>query len=1190
MNRALLCCLLLFALLPQAGVAAIVAWYPLDEPLWNGSAGEIRDASGNGHHGQAVGRANTTGNGKVCGGGFVPANTSQAVRDAIDTGVDLDDQVGVVGSISFWFRPQLSWQSRHRRLFDASLPINGHPGVDKYFLLELQQNGQLWFRLEDNRDLDYGVKSRILQGNAWHHIAVTWDMPRNRLQIYIDGTLDASAHITSNGTLGQLDTLFFGDTHSVYPNLGDYNGANGVFDEIIIRNHVASPAQIAADIGASHACPPLQPIVEYRFDECSYSGLPGEIEDHQGNYPATPYHGVDSNRPGVINRFLDLNQRRHQARTVRPVPMNHAWTLSAWFRLPFATRKGRMVLAAMEGGGDLLYLKRSNLRWGVYAQGRRRLGNFSFSTLGNGWHHLVLVGTNQGASGHTDLYIDGALVDGIDLQARGDLRYIGTDFNRADRDKARGFGTALDEFMIFNRILSPSEIQTIYSNQLNGLNLDGSTRPAVSCQLIDHFNIQVGAGNASTCSPFSFSITAEDSANNPVASYEGSIRIATSSGHGNFATANATNPLVPSPDNDDNGSVDYTFDSADNGQIDLTLADEHAETLTLQVTDSAIPLTATSASIHFRDNAFEIIDTDTQVAGDDVPVAGRDHAYRIRLLRKDPSTGACGLATGYDGNHGLRLWRSRNAADPGGLAPSLAATPLPDAEPSTDNASIQFHAGEADVILATADIGKYRLEVKDASRNFAGVDIAGSSAQQIVRPFGIGIDFSNLRDADFADNGSIDDSTGSDLSYAADASGSVFTQAGEDFPMTVAGVLWQAVDDADKDGVPDNGAYLGDNPAAPSFGDEGEVVIAVPSVNRPAGASLAALVVNGLAGGRFAAFSNGAQTAPVSYGNVGIIDIQARLEDNDYFGSGVALAGTAPNVGRFNPWQYAVSASNVSSACNVSTAFTYAREPFEASLTLQAQNKNGTLTDGYRGAFVTLDIPTELNLHNDQTGLAYDLESYSINEDFGSGTHGQADFDVQLAWNMPLQAPTDSSVELIDTSDEVTRIGGSPFAVGQTEIRFGRMALGNSHGSELMSLPVPMRAEYYDGASFLLNADDGCSSFNASQLRLDSAVESAQTDGDIQVLPGQTTRLSLANAPLLAGDAGLSLCPPGNPACTPTPGNEGWVDLRLDLGLRPWLRFDWDGDGTHDNDPTARATFGIYRGNDRQIHLRRLFD
>ena len=1413
---ALLCGLLLA--LPAG--AARVAWYPLDESAWTGSPGEVIDASGNGHDGRAVGAAVSVAGGRVCRGGSIPPNTTNATQDAIDTGIDLDSQVGNRGTISFWFQSAVDWRGNgDRMLLDASNDASG-----KYFFLMLRNNGRLRFRLEDSNDADFQSNGarRSFNAGEWHHIAVTWDMTAGRMRSYIDGVLDGSASFSSNGVLGNMLSLFVGDNRGSYHPGGSATSANGLFDELRVHNHVQSTAEITADMNATHPCTallaewrmealtwsgnsgevidetgsypgtarngaqtasvtpavsgspgtcryagfdgsddyielpgfpdltgsftitawirpnrvdkdqrifvddrsnsggyafslgdggdgrlrffsrnvrpvvvdsqsavvpagrwthvaavhdaagkirriyvngvavtlsngstvssytgtwgsdpgpaaiggepdgsgeatpnwrfdgdidevrvygsaldasaiaavmnethpcPLQPIAEYRFDECSYSGLLGEVADSRGNYQATPLNGVNTNRPGIINGYLDESLRTHQVRTDSNIPMNGAWSVSVWFRTPFVTTQRYHVLGAMSGGGDLLFLDRNaNFRWGVYVPGRIVSGNFRFGTLTDGWHHLALVGTDQGSRGETELYIDGNFIERINLQARGNLHYIGTSYDAADGGSAQGFGTALDEFTVFDYALGSDEIQAIRRHQQSGLNVDGSGRAAVSCRRIDHFNINVGAGNASTCAPFSFSITAEDSSNAAVTDYDGTVTITASSGHGNFAVVSATNSLAPDPDSDDNGSVSYTFDGADNGQIDLSLSNQRAETLRISVTDSAIPLTSTSVDITFRDNAFEIVDVDGTVAGDNVPVAGRDHAYRIRLLRKDPASGQCGLATAYQGNRSLKLWRVRNAADPGGAAPSLAGTVLPDNEPASANASISFTAGEADVTLSSSDIGKYTLEAKDVSRSFADIDIAGGSAEQTLRPFGLAIDFSGQRNADMADNGLIDDSTGSDLSYAADAGGSVFTQAGETFAVTVAGVLWQSVDDADGNGIPDAGAWLGDNAVAPSFGAEGESVVADVAVNAPAGASAGALIVDGVAGGRFDGFVNGSQTASVQYGNVGIIDIQARLADNDYFGSGVAIVGTAPNVGRFNPWQYAVTSSNLTPACSSASPFTYAREPFEVALTLQAQNKSGALTDGYRGAFVTLDIASELNIRNDRTGLAYDQEDYSIIEGFAGGTAGEARFTVQLAWDMPLQAPAVSRAELVDSSDEVNRIAGSPYALGQTEVRFGRMVLENSHGSELLNLPVPMRAEYYDGSNFLINADDSCSGFPVNRLRLDSAVENAQTDGDIQVLPGQVSRATLAHNPLLAGDAGLSLCPPGNPACTPTAGNEGWVGLRLDLGSRPWLRFDWDGDGLYQEDPKARATFGIFRGNDRQIHLRRLFD
>ena len=38
-----------------------------------------------------------------------------------------------------------------------------------------------------------------------------------------------------------------------------------------------------------------------------------------------------------------------------------------------------------------------------------------------------------------------------------------------------------------------------------------------------------------------------------------------------------------------------------------------------------------------------------------------------------------------------------------------------------------------------------------------------------------------------------------------------------------------------------------------------------------------------------------------------------------------------------------------------------------------------------------------------------------------------------------------------------------------------------------------------------------------------------------------------------------------------------------------WLRFDWDADGVFDNDPVARATFGIFDGNPVQIYIQQIY-
>ena len=67
------------------------------------------------------------------------------------------------------------------------------------------------------------------------------------------------------------------------------------------------------------------------------------------------------------------------------------------------------------------------------------------------------------------------------------------------------------------------------------------------------------------------------------------------------------------------------------------------------------------------------------------------------------------------------------------------------------------------------------------------------------------------------------------------------------------------------------------------------------------------------------------------------------------------------------------------------------------------------------------------------------------------------------------------------------------------------------------------------------------------------------------------------------GTGNLILSAPGD-------GNDGSADVTLNLSATggadmEWLQFDWDGNGTLDN-PTARATFGIFNGNQHLIYMR----
>jgi MSHA biogenesis protein MshQ len=237
------------------------AYYALDET----DPSVLQDGSDNGHTATGLGSVSMnnpnpvrSGDPGTCGYLEVPDNTNTAITDAVDTGIDVDRDLGNAGSIAFWYNSNVAWDGHtgDRQLFDASGVFSGNGTGQKYFSLTLQDNPRLRFAVEDTTDNDFEVTTAYLnyRADAWIHITTTWDLTANRLQIYLDGSLAAAGSIGSNGRIGDVDTLYFGDNRSSYLARATGNSANGSFDEIRIFSRVLSQIDVQSLMGATHGC------------------------------------------------------------------------------------------------------------------------------------------------------------------------------------------------------------------------------------------------------------------------------------------------------------------------------------------------------------------------------------------------------------------------------------------------------------------------------------------------------------------------------------------------------------------------------------------------------------------------------------------------------------------------------------------------------------------------------------------------------------------------------------------------------------------------------------------------------------------------------------------------------------------------------------------------------------------------
>jgi len=239
-----------------------VAEYRMEQPSWNGTAGEVLDTSGNARHATAIQagagvRPQDVAGGKVCRGGQIQNNTSTADISALATPVTIPTTVSNAGTISFWYNNS----SNNRMLFDATTAAN------RFFYLQRTNNRSLSFRVTDSGNTNRTVTTanNVLPNTGWSHIVVSWNFNnlagsnQDRLRIWVDGVLSqTSAFTTNNVVSNQIGTLYIGDNRSavspVGRSAGNPGGSNATIDEFRIYNYEGGLALVQRDMNQAGAC------------------------------------------------------------------------------------------------------------------------------------------------------------------------------------------------------------------------------------------------------------------------------------------------------------------------------------------------------------------------------------------------------------------------------------------------------------------------------------------------------------------------------------------------------------------------------------------------------------------------------------------------------------------------------------------------------------------------------------------------------------------------------------------------------------------------------------------------------------------------------------------------------------------------------------------------------------------------
>jgi MSHA biogenesis protein MshQ len=774
----------------------------------------------------------------------------------------------------------------------------------------------------------------------------------------------------------------------------------------------------------------------------------------------------------------------------------------------------------------------------------------------------------------------------------------------------------IDEVQVYPRALSQTAIASLATQ-------------THECPVIagpDHFQISHG-GTGVTCTASAVTLSAHNADHSVFSGYTGTATLSTSVGRGDWTLVTGSGTLANGTAND--GAATYTFGASDNGTVTLGFQDTTAETLSLNAADGGLSETGGSASaatddpsITFATTGFEFRANGvanaigTQIAGKSSATAPGAQSLQIRAIRSSDSSTACVAALqgsrtvqfGYECVSPASCSASSMSLN-GGSSTTIAGNPSGSVGSYTNTTMTFDGSGLASFNVTWNDAGSARLYARYplplASGAASGNFMAGSSNAFVSRPFAY----------QFSVTGNAAAST---------AAGSKFLAAGTTFNGTARAVAWSAADDTNNDGIADgmdsgdtnaaNNADLSGNATTPNFSPSTSITLN-SNLLLPAGGTHP-----GITGSPVAAFSNGvAAISGMRYDEAGIIEISA-VQGGSYLGLSTTetakIRGNTGYVGRFHPKRLGVAANApaFSNACSAG-AFTYQGQPFYFGtapvLSLTALSAQGTTTANYTTTgFFKLSSTLAGRSYADATGGGRTLSVVNGSAaviagstggtgiatlSLASGSGGDAFTYTRAAPESPFAASvtanftaadlTDSDGICLDSANDGVCDTFSIAGLSGANMRYGRLVVENAMGSELTTLRVPLYTQYYNNGGFVLNTADVCSVVPSTALDFGAGTPAGLPAAGVLSFPISTgTSTATLTGTAVAGQFGLLLSAPGS-------GKTGEINLQLNMGTAglPWLQYDWNGDGSGNDDPTARATFGTFQGPKRVIFKREVW-
>lgn len=1188
--------------------AALELHYKFDETDWTASP-PIIDYSGNGHSGSVFSASNPTqeSSGKMCKAANFAADTLFHFDvQAVDTGLDIDSDIGDAGTIAFWYQLNSDSPIFNRELFDAT---RYSPPFTVYsFYLERDTSGRILFHADDSSNNEQTVSSAtgVASVGSWVHIGVTWDFSNQSIKLYIDGAL-VDTEMGMNTSIANVSDLYIGDSNTVVSGYG--TSANGLIDDFRIYSHVLTQTEVNELAGLSDPCASLSGCGAFFESGAQLHGSGGAIDFKNGAY-------VSGDPDGILGASTIQKSNGSKVDSCEFVDCS-AGTETSGFTLPTFKTTTATNNVTVASGGTLTIGNDGTSEFNVISVASSGLLNFSAAesqyiinelsigsaatvnlTPGDYWVDTLSLNTsaviNVVGSGTVRLYVKNSftfgtntLVNSPSLGQEGNpeqLLIIAYGNMKQNNDSTvsavvyveNTFTSNSDGFLF--GALSANDIQlgtgfqlhydreVLLSVDFNDVCTGGSTGPALGGFTISTSN------DGLYCLDHTITINVLDENGAAMTDFADTIVLDTQSGTGAWSLNVGSGTLIDSDTSD--GLATYQFNASDGGTAEFSLSYREGNSVinvdtylqsdgTLRDDDSEGDITFAPSGLLLTNSEISALDPSIYTIFNTHQTAETDFILHVTAYGQTPGDATCGIIETYTGNHNVQFWS--DYADPvtGSRQVTISGNSIATTEGTASNQVVSFTGGKAALTVNYADAGEIQLHAKDSS-SYSNI-LLGSTNPFVVRPATLLV-------------------TAVDNPGAADENGTAYRRAGEDFTVTV-----QAVGSAS--------TPLTNFGVTTSTGIT--VSLSASALIGPPGGTLSSL--NGANLGESDLTGTATISGNFNWPQVGIIQLSATLQD--YLGSGDVI-GTSTNVGRFIPYYYSITNPVVQNqSCNLgATAFNYMGDGKTLSFDVTAVDQLGNQLVNYTGNYASLDLSNSANFNLTAIDSGSNNLTSRLSNISSSGAWSTGIANVNLNYQMDKATSEDGpftlqeSVMISETQDALTvatyptDLNADTDGNGSNDAvlldngiwRYGRLWMNNDYGSELYPITLNLTAQYWNGAAFVTNTDDhSCSNVAFSQFSSATGVISA-TDLEsacFNTSPASTlTNSGSINYVIEKAKADCSVTAQG-------PGKTGSIVFEVDGP--DYLRYDYHGNG--DEEVSAQVNFGIYEGSKPVIFIQEGF-